>query len=73
MARIIQQMLSLSKSFKCSETPGKIISLKVDGIIGNKTISRIEHFQKDIVNMAQVLKLFLKVPATEIFQYFSVW
>jgi len=42
---LIQKLLNAQK------TPGEIVPLKEDGIIGNKTISRIEYFQKDILNM----------------------
>ncbi len=42
---LVQKLLNVQK------IPGGITPLKEDGIIGNKTISRIEHFQKDILNM----------------------
>jgi len=42
---LVQKLLNAQK------IPGEITPLKEDGVIGNKTILRIEHFQKDILNM----------------------
>ncbi len=44
---LVQKLLNTQK------IPGEITPLKEDGIIGNKTIFRIEHFQKDILNMVR--------------------
>jgi len=42
---LVQKLLNIR------EIPGEITPLKVDGIIGNKTISRIESFQKKILKI----------------------
>ena len=42
---IIQKLLNAQK------IPGEVTPLKVDGKVGNKTISRIEVFQKKILKM----------------------